>query len=111
MSCGRRMLRIPWTAKVRNEEIRNQIKEEETLFGRTTRQKLIYFCHIMRGSSLEKSVVTGIVEGARERGRPNIRWLDEVIGSTKLSLSDLRNPVDDRTQWTRCVMGVTRDRL
>jgi len=27
----RRMMGIPWTAKVRNEEIRNSIKEEEIL--------------------------------------------------------------------------------
>jgi len=70
MWCWRRMLRIQWTAKVRNEEIRNQIKEEETLVGRTTRQKLMYFGHVMRGNSLEKSEMTGMGEGARRRGSP-----------------------------------------
>jgi len=103
------MLRIPWTAKVRNEDIRNQIKEEETLVGGTKRQKLMYFGHAMRRNSLEKSVMTGMFEGARGRGGLKMRWLDEVIGSTKLSLFDLRNAVDDRTLWRTYVMGVTRD--
>jgi len=47
--------------------------EEETLVGRTTRQKLIYFRHVMRGNSLEKSVMTGVGEGARGRGLPKMR--------------------------------------
>jgi len=44
--------------------MRNQIKEKERLVERTTRQKLMYFGHIMRGNSLEKSVMTGMDEGA-----------------------------------------------
>jgi len=64
----------------------------------------------LRGNSLEKSVMTGMGEGAKGRGRPKMRWLDEVIGSTNLSLFNLRNAVDDRTRWRRYVMGVTRDR-
>jgi len=103
------MLRIPWTAKKRNNEIRNQIKEEEALVEWTTRQNLMYFGHVMRGNSLEKSVMTGTGERARERGHPKTRWLDEVIGSTELSLFDLCNAVDDRTGWRRYVMGVTRN--
>jgi len=109
MWCWPRMLRIPWIAKVRNEDIRNQIKEEESLVGRTIRQKIMYFGHVMRGNSLEQSVMSEMGEGARGRGRPKMRWLDEVIGSTELSLFDLRNSVDYITGWRRYVMGVTRD--
>jgi len=43
----------------------------------------------------KKSVMTGMGEGARGRGRPKMRWLDDVIGRTNLSLFDLRNAVDD----------------
>jgi len=83
---------------------------KETVVGRTTRQKLKYLGHVMKGNNLEKSVMTGMGEGARGRGHPKMRWLDEVIGSTKLSLFYLRDAVDDRTGWRRYVMGVTRDR-
>jgi len=55
----------------------------------------MYFGHVMRVNSLEKSVMTGMGVGARGRGHPKMRWLDEVIGSTKLSLYDLRSAVDD----------------
>jgi len=40
-------------------------------------------------------VMTGMGECARGRGRPKMRWLDDVIGRTNLSLFDLRNAVDD----------------
>jgi len=59
--CWCRMLRILWTAKLTNEDIRNQIKEEETLVEIITRQKLIYSGHVIRGNSLDKSVMTGIM--------------------------------------------------
>jgi len=70
----------------------------------------MYFGHVMRRSSLEKSVMTGMGECARGRGRPKMRWLDKVIGSTNLSLLDIRSAVGDRMGWRRYVMGVTRDR-
>jgi hypothetical protein len=111
MWCWHRMMRISWTSKIKNEDIRAQLKEEATLAEKTLRQKLVYFGHVMRGNSLEKSVMTGMGEGARGRGRPRTRWMDEVTGSTKLSLGDLRTAVDDRLGWRRFVMTVTRGRI
>jgi len=70
----------------------------------------MYFGHVMKGNSLEKSMITGMSEGSRRKGRPKTRWFDKVIGSTKLSLLYLRSAVKDRTGWRKYVMGVTRSR-
>jgi len=50
--------------------------------------------------------MTGMGEGARVRGRPKMRWLAEVTGSTKLSLFDLRNAVDDRHRVAKIYHGI-----
>jgi len=64
------------------------------------------FGHVMRENSLDKSVMTGMGEAPEGgRGRPKTKWLDEVIGSTKLSLHDLRNAGDDRKGWRRLCHG------
>jgi len=63
----------------------------------------MYFGHVMRGKSLKKLVITGMGDGARGRGRPKMRWLEEVMRITNLSLLDLRNAVDDITGWRRYV--------
>ncbi|OIR55924.1 MAG: uncharacterized protein A8A55_3328, partial [Amphiamblys sp. WSBS2006] len=43
--CWRRLLRIPWTARVTNEEVLERIKPEFSLEGKITRIQLTYFGH------------------------------------------------------------------
>jgi len=45
MWCWRRMLRIPWTARVTNEELRSRIGLHESLDAMILKQKLSYFGH------------------------------------------------------------------
>ena len=48
--------------------------------------KFQYFGHLMRRvDSLEKTLMLGVIEGRRRRGRQRVRWLD---GITDLSLSE-----------------------
>ena len=52
--------------------------------------KLQYFGHLMRrADSLEKTLMLGKIEGRRKRGRQRIRWLDGIIDSMDMSLSEL----------------------
>ena len=42
--------------------------------------KLQYFGHLMRRSdSFEKTLMLGMIEGGRRRGRQRMRWLDDII--------------------------------
>ena len=72
--CGRRLLRVPWTARRSNQSILKEIIPEYSLEGLMLKLKLQYFGHLMwRVDSLEKALMLGKIEGMRTRGRQRMR--------------------------------------
>ena len=67
--CWKRLLRVPWTAKIFNQSILKEISPECSLEGLMLKLKLQYFGHLMqRVNSLEKTLMLGGIGGRRRRG-------------------------------------------
>ena len=67
--CWRRLLRVPWTAKISNQSILKEISPGCSLEGLVLKLKLQYFGHLMgRADSFEKTLMLGKIEVRRRRG-------------------------------------------
>ena len=78
--------------------------------GRTDpKLKLQYFGYLMqRADSIENTLMLGMIEGGRRRGRQRMRWLEVINDTMDMGLGKPQELVMDREAWCAAVHGVTK---
>ena len=107
----RRMMRIPWTARVTNERVMEMAGVGRELMGAVRSRQLKFLGHLLRHDCLEKDVFLGKIEGSRARGRPRIKFatslMEDIPG--ELTVAGLVRLAQDRNRWRFMVAHVNQD--
>jgi hypothetical protein len=76
MWCWRRMVKISWTDRVRNEEVLQRVKEDRNIPQTVKRRKATWIGHILPRHFLLQHVIQGRLEVMGERGRRRKQLMD-----------------------------------
>ncbi len=72
-----------WINKVTNNNVLRRAETERQLMKQLVKRQCSFIGHIMRKRGIEYQMVTGKVEGKRERGRQRqifLRWMGKSLG-------------------------------
>ena len=100
-------MRVTWTARRSNLSILKEISPEYSLEGVMLKLKLQHFGHLTRrADSLKKTQMLGKIESRRRRGqRMRLYGITDLMD---MSLSRLREMVNDREAWCAAVHEVAK---
>ncbi|GFR62427.1 endonuclease-reverse transcriptase [Elysia marginata] len=109
MWCYRRLLKVPWTEKKNNKEIKQMADVGERVLQQLMKRKLGYTGHIMRGSSgpLLQLSLEGKIEEMKGQESSRRNWMGDVKewpGST--SYGDTKQEAENREEWRDMVANL-----
>ena len=107
----RRMMRIPWTARLTDERVMEMTGVGRELMGAVRSRQLKFLGHLLRHDCLEKDVFLGKIEGRRARGRQRMTFgsshIEDIPG--EMTVAGLVRLAQDRGRWRSMVAHVNQD--
>ena len=76
----RKMMKIPWSNKVCNEDVFSRAQVKRKLMNDIRVRQLNFLGPIIRKDRFENLAMTGRIEGKRNRGRGRVTWMFSVKG-------------------------------
>ena len=107
LSCWRRPLRVPWTARRYNQSILKETSPGCSLEGLMLKLKLHLATWCEELTHWKRTLMLRKIEGRRRRVRQRMRWLDGITDLMDMGLGRLRELVMDRVALRAVVHGVS----
>ena len=78
MWCWRRLMRVSWTERGSNANILEIIGERRELLRNLRKGQMVFLGHAIRADGFENLAITGRIIGSRSRGRPRMKYLNQM---------------------------------
>ena len=103
MRCLRSILGVRLLDKVRNVDIRHRLKITKTISDEIVQRRLKWFGHVARmpQQRLPLRAYKNDFTTRRPRGRPPMRWRDQVQDDVGMPLKDAEHEAQGRPEWRR----------
>ena len=101
----RRLSNISWEDRRTNQSVLEELGLKRSFLNEIKKRRLKYVGHAVRNprTDLMTTVLQGKVEGKRNRGRPSMIYIDNIMKDSGLSLSQIVRRSENRDDWRRVV--------
>jgi len=93
----RRMEKIKWTDKIKNEVVLERVGERRKLLQAVQKRKSNWLGHVLRRQCLQRDMLEGSVEGRLKRGRLRRKIIDDM--KQEKNYQELKFMAEDRRGW------------
>ena len=78
------MLRISWVDKITNEDVLRKAEMHREILQHIRKRKMTFLGHVYRKDYLESRVLTGRIQGKKDRGQQRLKYLRSLYNWTTI---------------------------
>ena len=98
--CWRRMLKIKWTDRIKNDEVFHRAKEERLLLKILKNRPYLRIWHTLRRNKFVVNILEGAISGKKAVGRPRLQYLKQVARNTGAdSYTAMKRMACNNSRW------------